>query len=100
MSRLCGPADQSGLLSSWQLFKSRTNSHAKKLAREITMSTLELKASDAVASANPSNLKSHDFAIMWSYAIAVLAVLLVVSYGTTATQVGSSVDFASLSIPL
>ena len=72
----------------------------QKIAQEITMSTLELKASDAVASANPSNLKSHDFAIMWSYAIAVLAVLLVVSYGTTATQVGSSVDFASLSIPL
>ena len=64
------------------------------------MSTLELKANDAVTTANPSNVKSHDFTIIWSYAIAALAVLLVVIYGTTATQVGSSVDFASLSIPL
>ena len=71
----------------------------KKIAQEITMSTLELKANDTVTT-HTSNVKSHDFTIIWSYAIAALAVLLVVIYGTTATQLGSSVDFASLSIPL
>jgi hypothetical protein len=63
------------------------------------MSTLELKANDAVITANRSNAKSHDFTIIWSYAIAALAVLVVI-YGTTATPVGGSADFASLSTPL
>ena len=61
------------------------------------MSTLELKASDAVTTAKRSNVKSHDFTIIWSYAIATLA-LLVVVYAVSATSDGSPVDFASLSM--
>jgi hypothetical protein len=63
------------------------------------MSTLKLKVSDAFPSADHSNLKSQDFAIIWSYAIAALVVLGVI-YGTTPTPAGTSVDFASLTIPL
>ena len=63
------------------------------------MSTLELKANDWFKTAQSLNAKSYDLTIIWSYAIAALAVLVVI-YGTTATPVGGSADFASLSIPL
>jgi hypothetical protein len=63
------------------------------------MSTLELKANAAFKTTRPSYAKSYDFTIIWSYAIAALAILVVI-YGSTATSVGSSVDFASLSMAL
>ena len=61
------------------------------------MSTLELKTSDAVTTSKLSNVKSHDLAIIWAYAIAALAILIVV-YAVSATSDGIPVDFASLSM--
>ena len=63
------------------------------------MSTLELKASDAVTTTRRSNVKSHDFTIIWSYAIAVIVVLAVI-HAVSAAPDGRFVDFASLSTPL
>ena len=63
------------------------------------MSTLELKASDAVETTRHSNAKSHDFTIILSYAIAAIAVLAVIHAGSAAPD-GRFVDFASLSTPL
>jgi hypothetical protein len=63
------------------------------------MFTLELKASDVVTTTRRSNVKSHDFTIIWSYAIAAIVVLAVI-HAVSAAPDGSLVDFASLSTPL
>ena len=71
----------------------------RQLVEEIVMSSLEPPVADAFTNADCANVKSQDFTIIWSCAIAAL-VSLGVMYGTTSTPVDGPVELAALSIPL
>ena len=60
------------------------------------MSILQLNAIEAITTKTPI-VQSHDFKTIWSYAIATLAILVVV-YAVSATPEVSHVDLASLSM--